>query len=163
MRLPIQFSRSKVRSNGHAKPSGHPLCVAVIAIDCYCPAHLLSMRLSYLLNVSVFLLMSVVVYSRESIPSNLDPYATLRVSRDATSDAIRAAYRVALNVMGRAASKHGHGQEPHAEDMALLASIGLSYKVLIDKGWRSEWDAAHFVPTDHQPTPFPLWDKMEDL
>ena len=103
------------------------------------------------------------VYSRESLPSTLDPYSILRVPRSATNDMIRAAYRTALNVMGRAASKHGHGQEPHDDDMALLSNIGLSYRVLNDAGWRAEWDLAHELPEGINPTPFPIWDKEEDL
>ena len=122
------------------------------------------MRLILLLPLFLLLnFLCTVVYSRESLPSTLDPYAVLRVPRSATNEMIRAAYRTALNVMGRAASKHGHGQDPHTEDMALLSTIGLSYRVLVDAGWRAEWDSAHALPEGHNPTPFPKWDKEEDL
>jgi hypothetical protein len=102
--------------------------------------------------------------AREALPLNFDPYATLRVQRDVSSAGIRSAYKTALNVMGRAASRHGHGQATNADDMAMLADIGLSYRVLIDAAWRGEWDAAHPLPAGAAPpTPYPVWDKEEEL
>lgn len=100
--------------------------------------------------------------AREALPSSFDPYATLRVARGASRDAVRATYRRALNVMGRAASRGGHGQEPDASAGAALADLGLAYRVLSDDAWRAEWDGAH--PEVAATPPPPAWEfEEEDL
>lgn len=100
--------------------------------------------------------------SREKLSADFDPYDVLRLRRDATSDAVRGAYRNALNVLGRAASKHGHGQEPDTGHLELMRKIGLAYRVLMDAGWRAEWDGAHEPSADAE-TQYPEWDLDQDL
>lgn len=99
--------------------------------------------------------------SREKLSADFDPYALLRLQRGATTDAIRGSYRNALNVLGRAASKHGHGQEPDTSHLELMRSIGLAYRVLMDAGWRAEWDGAH-EPPGAAPQ-YSEWDLDQDL
>ena len=98
---------------------------------------------------------------RAPLPSDFDPYFTLRALRGASSKEVRSAYRRALNVMGRSAAKGGHGQQTSAEDARLMEDIKLAYEVLSDDTWRAEWDAAH--PPSSDPTPLPEWDKERDL
>ncbi len=98
---------------------------------------------------------------RAPLPAAFDPYAVLRVPRDATGDAVRRSYRSALNVLGRAASRDGHGQEPDVAHLELMKSVGLAFRVLTDAAWRAEWDAAH--APDAAATPFPAWDLERDL
>jgi hypothetical protein len=112
--------------------------------------------------------------ARDTLPAAFDPYSTLRVPRDVTPDAVRGAYRAALNVLGRAASRHGHGQRPDVDDLQLMQRVGLvrravflgaragprarahprlpptpppqAFRVLTDASWRAEWDAANAAP-----------------
>jgi len=98
---------------------------------------------------------------RAPLPSGFNPYRVLRAYRGATEKDIRSAYRRALNVMGRAAAKGGHGQEASADDAALMQHIKLAYELLTDPEWKAEWDAAN--PAESSPTPLPEWEKERDL
>lgn len=98
---------------------------------------------------------------RAPLPVDFNPYRVLRAYRGASQKDIRSAYRRALNVMGRAAAKGGHGQAASEEDALLMQQIKLAYEVLSDEGWKAEWDAAN--PAESSPTPLPEWEKERDL
>ena len=94
-----------------------------------------------------------VVSGADGLPSNFDPYSILRVPRTADKEALKGAYRRALNVMGRVAAKDGHGQDANPKDIMIMRSIRQAYEVLSDDGRRREWDSAH--PAETSPTPAP--------
>ena len=69
------------------------------------------------------LLFAASASQRKALPADFDPYRVLHAYRGATKAEIRSAYRRALNVMGRAAAKHGHGQEASMDDSLLMEDI----------------------------------------
>ena len=82
-------------------------------------------------------------WNRTPLKEGFDPYAVLGLARTATTDEIRAAYKSALNVMGRRASRHGHGQETEEVDHELIVSVRQAYEVLSDPTWKKEWEASN--------------------
>ena len=92
-----------------------------------------------------------VVSGAEGYPSNFNPYSILRVPRTADKEALKGAYKRALNVMGRVAAKDGHGQDANPKDIMIMRSIRQAYEVLSDEGRRREWDSTH--PAETSPAP----------
>lgn len=95
------------------------------------------------------------------LPHGFDPYAVLHVRRGADAGAIKVAYRRALNVMGRAASKHGHGQEASLDDAELMRRIGLAFSLLNDAAAKAEWDELN--PEEASPTPLSHAEREDDM
>lgn len=94
-------------------------------------------------------------WNRTPLKEGFDPYAVLGLARTATTDEIRAAYKSALNVMGRRASRHGHGQETEEVDHELIVSVRQAYEVLSDPSWKKEWEASN-AATSAEPAE-PAW------
>ncbi len=65
------------------------------------------------------------VITRPTLPVSFNPYHTLMVPRSATKHEVRKAYKRALNAMGRAAAKDGHGQPADAEDSEIMKTVVL--------------------------------------
>jgi DnaJ-class molecular chaperone len=102
---------------------------------------------------------------RAALAAGFDPYAVLRAPRGASRDEVKAAYRRALNALGRAASRGGHGQVTRDADFLLMQDVRQAYEVLSDAAWRAEWDAAHPARADEgaaAATAVPKWKLDED-
>ena len=84
----------------------------------------------------------------------------LRAPRGASRDEVKAAYRRALNVLGRRASRGGHGQVTEDGDYSLMVAVRQAYELLSDAPARAAWDAAH--PAPPAATPVPQWRMEED-
>lgn len=94
------------------------------------------------------------------LPEGVDPYAVLRAPRAAGPAELKAAYRRALNVLGRRASRGGHGQVTEDKDYALMVAVRQAFELLSDARARAAWDAAH--PPQAEATPAPQWRMEED-
>jgi preprotein translocase subunit Sec63 len=94
-----------------------------------------------------------------ALPEGFDPYAALRAPRGASALELKAAYRRALNVLGRRAARGGHGQVTEDGDYSLMVAVRQAYELLSDAPARAAWDAAH--PAPPAATPVPQW-RMED-
>jgi DnaJ-class molecular chaperone len=77
------------------------------------------------------------------LPEGVDPYAVLRAPRGAGQRELKAAYRRALNVLGRRASRGGHGQVTEDKDYAQLVAVRQAFELLSDAQRKAAWDAAH--------------------
>ena len=99
--------------------------------------------------------------TRVPLSTDFNPYSTLRIPRNADKEAIKKAYKRALNVMGRVAAKGGHGQEANPADIVLMRSIRQSYELLTDPEWKAEWDAAHPGETSPSPGADGGWEQYE--
>ncbi len=97
---------------------------------------------------------------RAPLPDGFDPYAALRAPRSASAQELKAAYRRALNVLGRRASRGGHGQVTDDADYALLVGARQAFELLSDAPAKAAWDAAHPAPA--AATPVPQWRMEED-
>ena len=95
-----------------------------------------------------------------ALPEGVDPYAVLRAPRGAGPAELKAAYRRALNVLGRRASRGGHGQVTEDKDYALMVAVRQAFELLSDARARAAWDAAH--PPQAEATPAPQWRMEED-
>lgn len=94
------------------------------------------------------------------LPDGLDPYAVLRAPRSASALELKAAYRRALNVMGRRAARGGHGQVTEDKDYSLMVNVRQAFELLSDAPRKAAWDAAH--PVEAAATPVPQWRMEED-